>query len=188
MTPLGRKQADLTGERLAQIIKGIDENFGPCNVKTLRVSDMARAKETAAIIGKHLPDSVIRTDPDPNLNEGRPCHYLPGGKASSNTIAKTDEGHPRIEAAFESYFYRADEPEEEIDTGDRDEQGNQGQKNEDELEMDPHHEFEIIVCHANVIRYFFCRALQIPPEAWLRLCTFNCSLTYLTIRPTGSVR
>ena len=31
------------------------------------------------------------------------------------------------------------------------------------------------------------RALQLPPEAWLRLCTFNCSLTYLTIRPTGSV-
>lgn len=43
------------------------------------------------------------------------------------------------------------------------------------------------MCHANVIRYFFCRALQLPPEAWLRLCTFNCSLTYFTIRPTGTV-
>jgi hypothetical protein len=31
------------------------------------------------------------------------------------------------------------------------------------------------------------RALQLPPEAWLRFCPFNCSLTYLTIRPTGSV-
>jgi hypothetical protein len=30
-------------------------------------------------------------------------------------------------------------------------------------------------------------ALQLPPEAWLRYCPFNCSLTYLTIRPTGSV-
>lgn len=56
-----------------------------------------------------------------------------------------------------------------------------------QLESDPQHEFEIIICHANVIRYFFCRALQLPPEAWLRLCTFNCSLTYLTIRPTGTV-
>jgi serine/threonine-protein phosphatase PGAM5 len=56
-----------------------------------------------------------------------------------------------------------------------------------QLESDPQHEFEIIVCHANVIRYFFCRALQLPPEAWLRLCTFNCSLTYFTIRPTGTV-
>ena len=30
--------------------------------------------------------------------------------------------------------------------------------------------------------------LQLPPEAWLRLSTFNCSLTILTIRPSGSVR
>ena len=49
------------------------------------------------------------------------------------------------------------------------------------------HEYEVIVCHGNVIRYFFMRALQLPPEAWLRLCTFNCSLTYFTIRPTGGV-
>ena len=61
-------------------------------------------------------------------------------------------------------------------------------KEEMKLKPHPQHEFEIIVCHANVIRYFLCRALQIPPEAWLRLCTFNCSLTYLTIRPgTGTV-
>jgi serine/threonine-protein phosphatase PGAM5 len=36
------------------------------------------------------------------------------------------------------------------------------------------HEFEIVVCHGNVIRFFMMRALQLPPEAWLRLCTFNC--------------
>ena len=43
------------------------------------------------------------------------------------------------------------------------------------------------MCHGNVIRYMTLRALQLPPEAWLRLCTFNCSLTYLVVRPTGSV-
>mmetsp|Transcript_2928 Transcript_2928/g.4046 ORF Transcript_2928/g.4046 Transcript_2928/m.4046 type:complete len:93 (-) Transcript_2928:29-307(-) len=49
------------------------------------------------------------------------------------------------------------------------------------------HEYDIVVCHGNVIRYFALRALQLPPEAWLRLCTFNCSITYLVVRPTGSV-
>ena len=49
------------------------------------------------------------------------------------------------------------------------------------------HEFEVVVCHGNVIRYFFLRALQLPPEAWLRLCTFNCSLAYFTIRSSGNV-
>jgi len=45
----------------------------------------------------------------------------------------------------------------------------------------------VVVCHANVIRYFVCRALQLPPEAWLRLCTYNCSLTHIKVRPSGSV-
>ncbi|EOD41210.1 hypothetical protein EMIHUDRAFT_199455 [Emiliania huxleyi CCMP1516] len=49
------------------------------------------------------------------------------------------------------------------------------------------HEYDIVVCHGNVIRYMALRALQLPPEAWLRLCTYNCSLTHLKIRPTGSV-
>ena len=60
-----------------------------------------------------------------------------------------------------------------------------GDENEDGSEDTD--EFEIVVCHGNVIRYFFCRALQLPPEAWLRMSTFNCSITYLVIRPNGMV-
>ena len=145
---------------------------------------MARAKETAEIISAHLPNSVERTESDPDLNEGRPCHHIPGVRASESTIAKTDEGHSRIERAFKRYFHRADRPQsqEDDDSGESD-----AATANEELKPHPKHEFEIIVCHGNVIRYMTCRALQIPPEAWLRLCTFNCSLTYLTIRPTGSV-
>ena len=93
-------------------------------------------------------------------------------------IEKTDECHPRIEAAFQTYFYRAPPPPED---------GEEEQNPQEEEGHTDNHEFEIIVGHANVIRYFFCRALQLPPEAWLRLSIFNCSLTYLTIRPTGTV-
>lgn len=31
------------------------------------------------------------------------------------------------------------------------------------------HEISIIVCHANVIRYFLMRGLQLPPTAWLQI-------------------
>ncbi len=196
LTPLGRKQAELTGKRLAEMLAGIDEQFGPCNVKTIRVSNMARAKETADIIAKELPDYIVRAEPDPMLNEGRPCHTIPGGIVSENTIIKTDEGNKRIEQAFQRYFYRADPPklpeeEDEEDVDSDENPSNEGEvlTTEDEvqkLKVHPQHEFEIIVCHANVIRYFMCRALQIPPEAWLRMCTFNCSLNYITIRPSGS--
>ena len=192
LTPLGRQQAALTGQRIAT---WLDADFP---IRSVRVSNMTRAKETAAIITTYLP-GVQLEDPDPMLNEGRcvkhiciffakercrnvhflilrilhvsPCHHIPGGRASSKTIQTTDDNHPRIEAAFEKYFHRADYDESKKDA-------------EDETE---HHEVEIIVCHANVIRYFLCRALQLPPEAWLRYCPFNCSLTYFTIRPTGTV-
>ena len=55
------------------------------------------------------------------------------------------------------------------------------------VDKDTDHEFEIIVCHGNVIRFFFMRALQLPPEAWLRLSLYNCSLNYFTISPSGNV-
>lgn len=192
LTPLGRKQAELTGKRIAEMIKGFNQDFGPCNVTTIRVSDLTRAKETADIIAQHLPESVKRATPDPILNEGRPCHHIPAGRMSSKVVQQTDEGHERIEKAFQMYFYRADiydlVGKDDSDISEKGQMGADDSANRG-VEMTPHplHEFEIIVCHANVIRYFLCRALQIPPEAWLRLCTFNCSLNYITIRPTGSV-
>ncbi len=127
----------------------------------------------------------------------RPCHHIPGGKARPSVVERTDDHHPRIEKAFRKYFFRAEMPplpdakgdtnSEIIATTANEKGGEAQQQQQKELEPHPQHEFEIIVCHANVIRYFFCRALQLPPEAWLRLCTFNCSLTYFTIRPTGTV-
>ena len=129
----------------------------------------------------------------------RPCHHIPGGVARPSVVERTDEQHPRIEEAFRKYFYRADVPGGLSSSGgggegdaDADAAGGASGSGGGEapprgLQPHPQHEFEVIVCHANVIRYFFCRALQLPPEAWLRLCTFNCSLTYFTIRPTGTV-
>jgi broad specificity phosphatase PhoE len=49
-----------------------------------------------------------------------------------------------------------------------------------------HHEYEIIVTHANVIRYFLCRAWQVPPEAWLRFEILNGSITYMIVKGYGS--
>lgn len=207
LTPLGREQAELTGVRLAEMIRGIDPHFEPCNVKVVRTSGMARAKETLDIILTKLPQdcSIEIAEPDTLLNEGRPSHHIPGGRVSSSIVERTDEDHPRIEAAFRKYFYRADPPKQDLEKGsntigDDKEKKNNGKENDAkdvgdsinkeekvELKHNSKHEFEIIVCHANVIRYFLCRALQLPPEAWLRFCVFNGSLTYLTIRPTGSV-
>jgi phosphohistidine phosphatase SixA len=62
LTPLGREQAELTGIRLAEMIKGAEDQFGPCNVKVMFVSGMTRAQETGTlpIHAKHVEVSLYQ--------------------------------------------------------------------------------------------------------------------------------
>lgn len=170
LTPLGRRQAHLTGERLKEMIGGIDDKFKALPVCAIHVSGMARAKETASIMSSHLPQYIERSQPDELLNEGIPAQIIPSRPELDieDDLAKNGA---RIEKAFQKYFHRS-----------TDKMSKQNHSNKNDK-----HEVEIIVCHANVIRYFFCRALQLPPEAWLRFITYNCSLTYVMIKPSGTV-
>ncbi|XP_028852122.1 serine/threonine-protein phosphatase PGAM5, mitochondrial isoform X2 [Denticeps clupeoides] len=150
LTPLGREQAELTGQRLSALGLKYD---------VLIHSSMARATETANIISKYLPGvDLVSCD---LLREGAPIEPVPPVTHWKPEAVYHEDG-ARIEAAFRRYIHRAD-----------------GKQKEDS--------YEIIVCHANVIRYFVCRALQFPPEGWLRMGLNNGSITWLTIRPSGRV-
>lgn len=151
LTPLGREQAELTGQRLAALGLKYD---------VLIHSTMARATETANIISKYLPVGVELVSCD-LLREGAPIEPVPPVTHWKPDAVYHEDG-ARIEAAFRRYIHRAD-PKQKEDS------------------------YEIIVCHANVIRYFVCRALQFPPEGWLRMGLNNGSITWLTIRPSGRV-
>ncbi|XP_002120576.3 serine/threonine-protein phosphatase PGAM5, mitochondrial [Ciona intestinalis] len=122
-------------------------------------SSMTRAIETSELIRMQLnQEDVERTD---LLREGSPISPEPPFRYwRSEVSVHTDQ--PRIEAGFRKYVHRA----------------NISQKN------DSH---EVVVCHANVIRYIVCRALQLPPEAWLRMSLKHGSMTCLTIFPDGHV-
>ncbi|CAG2254351.1 PGAM5 [Mytilus edulis] len=151
LTELGKKQADLTGQRLKEM--GHDYSV-------LVSSTMTRAKQTADIVAKSIPD-VPREETD-ILREGAP---IPPEPPIGNWRPEKNQFYQdgaRIEAAFRRYVHRAD-PEQKTDS------------------------FEVVVCHANVIRYFVCRALQLPPEAWLRLSLNHGSITWITVRPSGRV-
>ena len=187
----GRQQAEATGQRLAELVAAGVE------IKAVHVSDLARAKETAEIIKKYLPGATA-TKPNPNLNEGRPAHVCPGGRPDKPRMStkSVERDSPRIEAAFHTHFYRSD-PLPRLEDPAQEEEKNQpkplgaGSSGAwawesgfaDELTRGKtppaaKQEYEIVVAHGNVIRYMVCRALQLPPEAWLRFSTFNCSLTY----------
>ncbi|KAF3820557.1 hypothetical protein GH733_005102 [Mirounga leonina] len=187
LTPLGREQAELTGLRLASL--GLKFN-------KIVHSSMTRAIETTDIISKHLPGECraspgpwaagLRTAEGPGqlllkgqhrviasptgvckvstdlLREGAPIEPDPPVSHWKPEAVQYYEDGARIEAAFRNYIHRADAKQQEDS-------------------------YEIFICHANVIRYIVCRALQFPPEGWLRLSLNNGSITHLVVRPDGRV-
>ncbi|CAI9567865.1 unnamed protein product [Staurois parvus] len=150
LTSLGREQANLTGQRLANLGYTYNE---------MTYSTLQRAKETSEIIGQHLGNMKL-TGSD-LLREGAPIRPDPESSDWKPDVVYFEDG-PRIESAFRTFIHRADHEQ-------RDES------------------YEIIVCHDNVIRYLVCRALQLPPEAWLRMDLNHGSITELVIHHDGHV-
>eukprot|EP00930_Biecheleria_cincta_P028125 TRINITY_DN1960_c4_g1_i1.p1 TRINITY_DN1960_c4_g1~~TRINITY_DN1960_c4_g1_i1.p1 ORF type:complete len:412 (-),score=35.21 TRINITY_DN1960_c4_g1_i1:89-1261(-) len=194
LTPLGREQALKVGDRLAAMLEPALRTPGREHQVRIHVSTLTRANETADIIASRLPSHVIRCAPDPNLSEGEPsAHIIPYmGRGGEEALEKRSRDvhvdGARLEAAFRSYFYR-DVPCKPPKASDGETGGTEGTTAADEKTQKtiPRHEYDIVVCHMNVIRYFTLRALQLPPEAWLRLGGHNGSVTHLKIRPSGTV-
>ncbi|XP_063896501.1 serine/threonine-protein phosphatase Pgam5, mitochondrial isoform X2 [Helicoverpa armigera] len=123
-------------------------------------STMTRAQETANIIAKHL-DKDIEVKDCQLIEEGAPIPPEPP-VGHWRPEPKFFQDSARIEAGFRRYFYRAP-PEQTEDS------------------------YTLLVCHANVIRFFVCKALQFPPEGWLRISLNHASITWLSIMPNGNV-
>ncbi|CDW58005.1 His Phos 1 domain containing protein [Trichuris trichiura] len=124
-------------------------------------SEKQRAVETANIMSQFMkPDDKFQYDS--LLNEGCPVRPDPNDVEIRSFSQSSPNYGPRIEAAFRRYFYRPTTDQ----TADS---------------------YEIFVCHANVIRYFVCRALQIQSSAWRRMSIANCSITWIKISQSGRV-
>ncbi|XP_050552829.1 serine/threonine-protein phosphatase Pgam5, mitochondrial isoform X1 [Spodoptera frugiperda] len=124
-------------------------------------STMTRAQETAHIIAKHL-DKNIQVKDCQLIEEGAPIPPEPPVGHWRPEPKQFFQDSARIEAGFRRYFYRAP-PEQTEDT------------------------YTLLVCHANVIRYYVCKALQFPPEGWLRISLNHASITWISIMPNGNV-
>ncbi|XP_017852166.1 serine/threonine-protein phosphatase Pgam5, mitochondrial isoform X2 [Drosophila busckii] len=124
-------------------------------------SNMTRAQETADIILKEIDFDKAKVKSCSYLREGAPIPPQPpvGHWRPEKSFFRDGA---RIEAAFRRYFHRA-YPDQEKES------------------------YTLIVGHGNVIRYFVCRALQFPAEAWLRISINHASITWLTISPSGNV-
>jgi len=143
--------------------------------------------------------------PDPLLAEGSPAVPYPQKGRNGIRASTLWEDSARIELAFRTYIHRdvdqkrlaeheakekkkrEKEKREHVGTDYHPESKGVEVAKKSEMPGAPEHIFEIIVCHCNVIRYFVMRALQLPPEAWLRLGGYNTAITELSIRPNGNV-
>eukprot|EP01135_Chromosphaera_perkinsii_P011713 Nk52_evm1s2475 gene=Nk52_evmTU1s2475 len=200
LTELGRKQADILAKRLVEI----DATH---HIQSITHSGVCRARETAEIVSKRFPHLKLKEDP--MLAEGYPCQVIPE-RAGFDEPSVFRESI-RIEAAFREHIHRPDcsdigapkkeDTEKEIAdkkswlfaTGKPAPGGGGGGGGggkgggSDFLKPSKHHEYEVIVCHGNVIRYFLMRAMQLTPEAWLRMSPMNCSITEVIITSGGAV-
>ncbi|CDJ67533.1 phosphoglycerate mutase family protein, putative, partial [Eimeria necatrix] len=175
---------------------------------------MRRARETAEVIAAKLAAAAaaaerpgVPTDQDPLLAEGVPAMPLPPSTVFKPTQETVDKDSKRIEEAFRRYFYRAAGPDQQQQQQQLLLQQQQQQQeaaaanskvstsgsnsasssSSSSSSKPPTEEYSIIVCHGNVIRYFFCRALQLPRCAWLRLAAANCSISWLSVDSRGFV-
>ncbi|KAL7067792.1 phosphoglycerate mutase family protein [Cryptosporidium serpentis] len=96
LTEKGRKQAELTGIRLA-------EQFGG-RVNAIYHSNLIRAKETANIISNYFPG--VKLIEDSNLAEGVPIAPDPPIVGYEPTSKEIAEDSVRINKAFQTYFVR----------------------------------------------------------------------------------
>ncbi|EDW73867.1 uncharacterized protein Dwil_GK19686 [Drosophila willistoni] len=126
-------------------------------------STMPRAMETAMIILKQINFDPLKLKRCDLLCEGTPYPADPPQNRNPRHIQQAyQRDGPRIEAAFRRYFFRAPADQEQDS-------------------------YMLIIGHANVIRYLVLRALQLPPEAWLRLTLHHGSISWITVAPSGLV-
>lgn len=204
LTELGRKQSERLAQRLVtDRLTPKKDRYGVVQVQYagIWVSNVTRAIQTAQILSAHLPDVPLK-EPDPLLAEGKPTQPHPS--SSPSRLSDLWEDSVRMEAGFRKYVHR------EVDYKRLADKEKRRKKKEKELGdgfvpdgatipepkaedatasqgKEPEHIYEIYVCHMNIIRYFVMRALQLPPEAWLRLRGDNTNITEIVVHPDGRV-
>jgi serine/threonine-protein phosphatase PGAM5 len=170
LTSLGRQQANLAARRLATLA-----------IDVIHTSSFRRATQTAQVIAGQFPGASVHPsrllwECVPALPEfavdwyknhpdrggvSLPLRMLPwiGLWEDDTDWAEIESGFEQANQAWEKYFIPIHG-------------------------MDRH---EVIVCHGNILRYFVMRALQVPPEAWIKTDVYNCAISEVIIREDGEM-
>ncbi|KAG6615181.1 putative phosphoglycerate mutase [Phytophthora cinnamomi] len=167
LSQMGRQQAEFAGKCL-----GMAHNRIPTRHDvTIYHSDMTRAVETAGIIANHFGE--VSLNASPMLREGWPgtpysTDFPVGGAAAAarnNSAFDTMQERSRVDVermgkAFNWFF---------TDSGDAHEESDE-------------ESYCVLVCHANLIRFFLCRALGVDPaNTWGHFEINHCGITRIDV-------
>ncbi|HEY44032.1 MAG TPA: hypothetical protein G4O11_08635 [Anaerolineae bacterium] len=130
-------------------------------IDAIYCSSLRRASETANVIVKEFP--AIKVEKARLLWECVP--FIPKAFAQHEHFRylsekDVDQWKRQANEAFESYFKRA-------------------------RGTDKH---DIVVSHANLIRYLVCLVLQIQPDAWFNMFIDNCGISEIRIEPNDRMK
>lgn len=149
LVPLGVAQARLLAARLKAM---------PVSFSSLTSSTMARARQTAQVIGREFP--ALELQQDPSLSECTPPTWR-----QDVMIEESAEALAGCVKNIEGFFKERFVPSPDA--------------------VDRH---DIVVCHGNVIRYLVTRVLGVDTMSWLQMSISNCSLTVVRILPDGTMK
>lgn len=131
------------------------------DVTKIVASTMTRAQETCQIALENM-DADLKlpaVENEPLIIEGPPHAPNPPHPTYVPSEEDIEKTSKRLNIAFEKYFTRPVEGK----------------------------SLELFFCHGNVTRFYFCKLLQLPVSAWLRLGIRHCSITHLVIKSNGQV-
>jgi serine/threonine-protein phosphatase PGAM5 len=149
LVPLGFAQARLLAARLKAM---------PVAFTSLTSSTMTRARQTAAVIQRDLPELELKQTQ--LICECTPPTWRQDVMMEVTT-AEREECVGNIERFFKEFFVPS---------------------------PDAAARHDIVVCHGNVIRYLVAKVLRVDPMCWLQMSISNCSLTIVRILPDGTMK
>ena len=159
LTTRGRRQSCRTAIRLKYL--GL-------NYRKIVISTMRRAQETGRTICDLLPINVTKIHSD-LLREGAPISLGKTPDVSTTTVKqpmKLITENPRLDEAYKRYI---------SPRCDKDNHSDKGES------------CDLLICHANVIRYLVYSSQNVLFRGLERLRLPHCSVTWLAILPSGRV-
>eukprot|EP00644_Phytophthora_capsici_P007952 jgi/Phyca11/530773/estExt2_fgenesh1_pm.C_PHYCAscaffold_770023 len=194
LTDLGIQQARATGRFLNKYFSErlVFKRFPKFPVYH---SGVRRAVETAQHIGNEFPTGSVQFRENKLFREAWPGNPLPNSNRQQLAREKLDNmvsDCARLKMAYRTTFRHLipqDLEIEERELGEEDQKYYANTFGVRSTQTRAKDRFRVIVCHANIIRWFVCKALGVDPDGtWGRMRYNHCGITAMEVDSVGNVQ